>query len=204
MLTENERLIVKDFYATQIEQMAGRDYLRDFLLNYSIGYIKIGNERGYVEWEEYSTPSGASAIRIKNVELKRIDSDTAPESVVNSFQRYIWCSRFSLRDVRVVKFSVDKIDTFAIYNEGYVDDGYDGELTSWEIYDLEGDLIGSLIFWNSAWLFQDEEIDPSDFSPPVPPYSPDIQQSSTEPVWSAENGQWIFPMWFEEEAVKVK
>ncbi len=53
-------------------------------------------------------------------------------------------------------------------------------------------------------MFQDEEIDSSDFSPPVPPYSPDIQQSSTEPVWSAENSQWMFPMWFEEEAVKGK
>ncbi|MGL6344388.1 MAG: hypothetical protein ACRC80_35225 [Waterburya sp.] len=195
MLTEDEKLAVQNFYTSQVDQMAGGEYLRDFLLDDSIGYIQLGDERGYVKWEEYSTPQGKSAIRIKNVMVKQIENNDVPESVLKAFQRYIWCSRYSLSDVRVVKFLVGEVVTFAIYNEAYVDDGWDGELNSWEIYDSEGDLVGSLIFFNSAWQFQNEEIEPSDFSPPVPPYIPNADQQSVKPFWSAENGQWLLPMW---------
>jgi hypothetical protein len=140
------------------------------------------------------------------IKIKTLDSSKVPGSVIESFNRHIWYSRHCLTEIHVVKFHVANLETFAVYIEGYVDDGWDNGIAGWEIYEASGNFIFSLIRSNGKWFHQDEFITSEDFGTAkiCPPYTPELVAQSSSPIWIEEGyyGCWSFPLWSEDE-VKI-
>jgi hypothetical protein len=106
---------------------------------------------------------------LDSIKLKKISIESAPQSVVNSFERHVWYSKNSLSDIWVIRVLVDEKDTFGIYISGYVDDGWDNGCILFEVYDDQGELVGST---TDGFNWEDRQFDHTDyFHQPTPPYS---------------------------------
>ena len=173
MLTEQEQISIRNFYGHQMEQMTDGS-IRSFLANRSIGYVALGDDRGLLDVEQQKLPANITssdsefifAYKVNGlpnaIRIKRLNSNIVPESIIESFNRHIWYSRYCLTDIRAVKFDVVGCETFALYIEGYVDDSWDNGILAWEIYESNGDFIGSLISWNGEWRYQERMITSED------------------------------------------
>jgi hypothetical protein len=141
------------------------------------------------------------------VKLKEIDAESVPNSVYDAFQRHIWYSRYVLTNIRVLKFNVSGTDTFGIYAVSYGDDGWSSYLSSWEIYLLDGELLGSLINYDSDQIdFLDRVVNYNDFDLIVPPpYDSTKVQDPSSPIFVAENCyKWILPLWSESDVILIE
>jgi hypothetical protein len=204
MLTDSQKNDIKSFYSKEFD--------RDFLISHSIGYVKLGDEQGYLDVQQYDPPETIPNLRVllklqglpEVVRLKEINVDSIPQSVIDAFDRHIWYSRYVLTDIRIVKFNVSGIDTFGVYSESYSDDGWSSSLISWEIYLLNGELLGSLISEKPDWL--DRTINYNDFDLIVPPpYNPGEIRDPLSPIFVKENCyEWILPLWSKSNVVLVK
>ncbi|WP_157259818.1 hypothetical protein [Chamaesiphon minutus] len=109
-------------------------------------------------------------------------SDSAPQSVVDSFDRHIWYARYNISTVSVFKLNVNGLDTFAVCIEGYVDDAWDNSCLLLEIYDVLGELIMSMGGTSLPW--EDRLLDHKDSGYPLtPPYN----QPNGRHGWSEED-----------------
>jgi hypothetical protein len=209
MLTDKERASITDFYGRQIETMAA-ERIRRFLTDKSIGFVELGNERGFldVEIQERSTNISVQIDLYQvnglpdAIKIKRLDSSIVPGSVIESFNRHIWYSRYCLTDIHAVSFSIADRDTFGLYIEGYVDDSWDNSISAWELYEANGNLICSLIKWNEEWRCKEGLITNEDFGGPIlpPPYTPNLVAESSSPIWiESYGGFWVLPVWSENE-----
>jgi hypothetical protein len=204
MLTDSQKNDIKSFYSKEFD--------RDFLISHSIGYVKLGDEQGYLDVQQYDPPETIPNLRVllklqglpEVVKLKKINVDSIPQSVIDAFDRHIWYSRYVLTDIRIVKFDVSGIDTFGVYSESYSDDGWSSSLISWEIYLSDGELLGSLIYDKPDWL--DRTVNYNDFDLIVPPpYNPGEIRDPLFPIFVKENCyEWILPLWSESNVVLVK
>lgn len=84
MFTDEEKLVVRAFYSDLFdqlnEQMPSVLDVHEFLSNRSVGHLKLGDEQGYLrpvdDFEDY-------------IELKRINSETAPQTIIDAFERHV-------------------------------------------------------------------------------------------------------------------
>jgi hypothetical protein len=220
MLTEQQKSDIKSFYLNQIRQNAGSNHFLDYLKNQSIGYVQLGDELGYLDVQQYDPPEEIPSLTVllklqglpEVVKLKKIDSESIPNSVCDAFQRHIWYSRYVLTDIRVVKFNVSNMDTFGIYSASYGDDGWSSSLVSWEIYLLDGEFLGSLIngslidYDSNQSDLLDRVVNYNDFDLIVPPpYDPTEVQVSSSPIFVAESCyKWMLPLWSESDVALIK
>ncbi|AFY94917.1 hypothetical protein [Chamaesiphon minutus] len=221
MLTKQDLSSIKKFYGRQMEESSG-GRIRRFLSSISIGYVTLADEYSNLEFEtQFPSTNISDDIdryhregfpKVKwlpdAIKIKRLDSSKVPVSVIESFNRHIWYSRYCLTEIHVVKFHVANLETFAVYIEGYVDDGWDNGITGWEIYEASGNFIFSLIRSNGKWFREDNFITSEDFGTAkyCPSYTPELAAQSPSPIWIEEgyNGFWSFPLWSEDEVKLVR
>jgi hypothetical protein len=134
MFTDEEKLVVRAFYSDLFdqlnEQMPSVLDVHEFLSDRSIGYLKLGDEQGYLrpvdDFEDY-------------IELKRINPETAPQKIIDAFERHVWYSQHNLSDINAFRYGIEEQETIA----GYVDDGWDNGCHLLEVYDGSGELVGN-------------------------------------------------------------
>lgn len=173
MVTNKEKLAARTFYSALFQQvidMFSIVHKHKFLNSRSMGYLKLGDERGYLHpgdsFEEY-------------IELKRINPSSAPQTVIDSFERHVWYSQHNLSDIIAFKDEVEGQETFAIYISGYVDDGWDNGCKLLEIYNAEGELLGATI---DGINWDEQPFDHQDYYHRTPVYG-----EQSEPIWLQEN-----------------
>lgn len=101
-------------------------------------------------------------------------TQSVPETVLSAFERHIWYTQHSASNISVLKIIIGHWPTFALCIHGYVDDGWDNYGDFIEVYDAQGELVGSLILqtiedgtWES-WVWLNRPIQGSDFNTPSP------------------------------------
>lgn len=213
MLNEQEKELIKNFYGLEIERMAS-ERIRKFLADKSIGYVELGNERGFLDVETLDElPENVSvsmdAYKVNNlpssIKIKHLEASVAPQPIIDSFNRHIWYSRYCLTDVRVASFDVAGRKTFGLYVEGYVGDDWDNSLSAWEIFEENGDFICSLMN-EDGWSSQEGLITHENFGGPVlpPSYTPELLEQSLSPIWIPKyGGFWVLPLWNESDVTII-
>jgi hypothetical protein len=194
MLTEQEQESVREFYRMRLENMADTPIL-EFLATNIIGYVKLGDElnNGYLDIEPQAHPPDGITENVyfckinalpNAIKIKKPNSNIVPRSIINSFSRHIWYSRYCLTDIYVVDFYGSGFKTFALYIQGYYDDGWDNLIYALEVYDADGDFIFAIIRGDEC-LFKEEPITDKDFGGPIlpPPFTPELAENSSLPIW---------------------
>ena len=100
-----------------------------------IGYLQLGSLELNSEPEEYQPT-------LDYVRVKRLPA-TIPINVLDSFNHHYLTSQTRLVDIYVMRTAVDGEDTYSILINGYVDDGWDQLTEFLEVYDSQGNIIGS-------------------------------------------------------------
>ena len=132
---------IKQFYEEtfilQLRQLQKDGTLFHWLLESPncLGYLELGSLELNSESEEYQPT-------LDFVRVKRLPS-TIPIDVLDSFNHHYLTSQTRLVDIYVVRTAVDGEDTYSILLNGYVDDGWDQETKFLEVYDSQGEIIGS-------------------------------------------------------------
>ncbi len=104
--------------------------------------------------------------------------EEVPINVLRAFERHIWYAQHSISSISVFKIPVEEVTTFAICIGGYVDDGWDNGGEFIEVYDQQGQLVGSARvpsydgqeYWMN-WKWQARPLRGDDFYTPAPPWS---------------------------------
>jgi hypothetical protein len=213
MLTEQERESVREFYRIRLENMTDVPIL-ELLVTNIISYLQLGNEDdGCLDIEQQEKPDGITeSIYFSKInglpnaiKIKRPNLDIVPRTIIDSFDRHIWYSRYCLTDIYVVDFYGSGFKTFALYIQGYYDDGWDNLIYALEVYDADGDFMFSIIRSDEC-LFKEEPITDKDFGGPIlpPPFTPELAKNSSSPIWIDKyGGFWVLPVWSEEEVCIV-
>lgn len=170
MFTDEDKLVVRAFYSDLFDQLNEQMFsvldVHDFLSDRSVGHLKLGDEQGYLlpahDFEDY-------------IELKRINPETVPQTIIDAFERHIWYSQHNLSDINVFKYDVGEQETFAIYIAGYVDDGWDNGCHLLEVYDGSGELVGAT---TSGRDWKENPLDHQDYFHIPPAYGAQVQ-----PIW---------------------
>lgn len=132
---------IKQFYEDtlipQLRQLVEAGTLYSWLIEspHCVGYLELGSV-------EVNSASEDHPLSLDSVRLKRLDSST-PINILNSFNHHYLTSQTRLADIFVMKTGIDGEDTYSILINGYVDDGWDQETKFLEVYDHQGELIGS-------------------------------------------------------------
>ncbi len=100
-----------------------------------IGYLELGSLQLNSESEEYQPT-------LDFVRVKRLPANI-PVNVRDSFNHHYLTSKTRLVNIYVVKMDVDGEVTYSILLIGYVDDGWDQETKFLEVYDSQGEIVGS-------------------------------------------------------------
>jgi hypothetical protein len=56
MVTAQQKNDIKSFYEQLIEKIAVRELEKDYLISHSIGYVRLGDELGYLDVQQYDPP----------------------------------------------------------------------------------------------------------------------------------------------------
>ena len=104
--------------------------------------------------------------------------EEVPTNVLRAFERHIWYAQHSVNSISVFKIPVEEVTTFAICLQGYVDDGWDNSGEFIEVYNQQGQLVGSARvpscdgqeYWRN-WEWNDRPLRGDDFYTPAPPWS---------------------------------
>jgi hypothetical protein len=173
---------IKQFYEEtfipQLRQLEKDGALFPWLLELPncIGYLELGSLELNSESEEYHPT-------LDFVRVKRLPS-TIPINVLDSFNHHYLTSQTRLVDIYVVRTAIDGEDTYSILLNGYVDDGWDQETKFLEVYDSQGNIIGSCrgvldLDYSIKWEDRAFTIDDYDFG-----YE-EIQ------IWSDEDAEYV-------------
>lgn len=130
----SQKDLIRQYYENKIETICDREiiYFQHFISKFPfdgriLGYLKIrANDLGF------------SGVKFQKI------SETVPETVVKSFERHLWYSQHNLSDVYLAKISANGIDSFALLIKGYFDDGWDNSCELIEIFDAQGNHLGSI------------------------------------------------------------
>jgi hypothetical protein len=141
-----------------------------------IGYLQLGSLELNSESEEYQPT-------LDYVRVKRLPA-TIPINVLDSFNHHYLTSQTRLVDIYVMRTAVDGEDTYSILINGYVDDGWDQVTEFLEVYDSQGNIIGSCrgvldLDCSIEWIDRAFTIDDYDFG-----YE-EIQ------IWSDEDAEYV-------------
>jgi hypothetical protein len=183
MVNQPEKVGIFRFYESWLNRVCdeGResDYL-SFSSQSCLGYLAVGGiERKVLKINENGRFSAINGV--SQIQLKKLLPGSAPQSVLDSFERHIWYARYNLSTVSVFKLNVNRIDTFAVCIEGYVDDGWDNSCLLLEIYDVLGSLIMSM---GTSLPWEERLLDHNDSGYPLtPPYN----QPNERHGWSDED-----------------
>jgi hypothetical protein len=171
MANENREAAVKEFYKALLEQLSQQSIsgLHQYLGANRVGYVELGSIQN----------DGTFDL----LKLKRIKPSDVPSSVIDSFNRHLWYSRHSLSDICVVRFSIKDQNTFAIYIFGYVDDGWDNGCILLEVYDMNGDLLGTMVN-EKDWI--SGKVEHYHYFHKTPEYG-----SQAHPIWNEDTAQEI-------------
>lgn len=175
MVTNKEKIAARTFYSDLFQQFTEMFSLLEtleFLESKTIGYLKLGDEQGYLHqgdnFDDY-------------IELKRINPGAAPQTVIDSFERHVWYSQRNLSEIIVFKDEVEGQETFAIYICGYVDDGWDNGCFLLEVYNVEGEFLGAI---TDGINWEEQPLDHQNYYHITPVYG-----EPGDPLWFLENIQ---------------
>lgn len=156
MSDKDSRAAIRYFYegiGGFYDQHFGKD-IDKAVSEFLIGYLRLGDIQ--------------SDGTLDFIELSRISSNSVPKSVIDSFERHVWYSKNSLSDIWVIKVPFEDKNTFGILVIGYVDDGWDNGCCLFEVYNDQGELVGST---TNGFHWEDRQYDHTDyFHQPTPPY----------------------------------
>jgi hypothetical protein len=128
------------------------------------------------------------------VEIKRIQQDI-PKRISDTFDRHFWYSQHSLSDLYFLKITIAEKPAFVLLIRGLLDDGWDNSGSWIEIFDEQGEFLGSGMFGDEAIFWQDRPLNGEDFNTPAPPWiSDEVELKVIRPKWADE----VNPFWSEE------
>ena len=183
MVTQQEKVGIFRFYESWLnrgcnEERESKDM--SFSSQSCLGYLAVGGiEKKVLEINEDGKFSAINGV--PQIYLKKLLPDSAPQSVLDSFDRHIWYARYNISTVSVFKLNVNGLDTFAVCIEGYVDDGWDNSCLLLEIYDVLGNLIMSM---GTSLPWEDRLLDHNDSGYPL---TPPHNQPNGRHGWSEED-----------------
>ncbi|MEG4286457.1 hypothetical protein QUB68_25335 [Microcoleus sp. A006_D1] len=176
----NRKFLVRKFYEEEIGRFYHQyDSLSDFFPDCRIGCLQLFGEFG---------------DGLESVEIERPPQDI-PKTVADTYDRHFWYSQHSLSEIYLVKIPVESQISFAILIQGYVDDGWDNSGSFIEVFDQQGQFLGSgrcdreckyLETFAIEWL--ERQLNGRDLSTSSPPWIGDEPegQAASEPMWSEE------------------
>lgn len=191
---------IRQFYSEAVVEHITNisDSFKEFIPDCKIGWVDI-------KWN-YSNHE------LLKPEVQRLPK-CLPQSLITTFERHLWYSRHNLTDIFVLKVAVNDIETFLFLFEGHCNDAWDNGCQLIELFDSDGDSIGSGFLksggrWENGVLKQwidwvDRSLKGNDYWKPAPPYPDDgdiqsepyhVCQSIQQPIWS-EDGN--YPVSFE-------
>lgn len=167
----NKKLKIRLFYENEYAKFP-EEQITDFKYKCHIGGDAYTPDDITDEEERYRklSPSSLSIAISKR--------EKVPQSVLDACDRICWYLKHSFGDMTVIKVPFEEIITFAICVHGYADDGWDNYCSLIEIYDDEGELIGSSSIPDldepEDWRWMNRTIKSYDFN------------SCTVPKWSED------------------
>ncbi|MEH2086332.1 hypothetical protein [Nostoc sp.] len=156
------KLVIRQFYKEKIRTDFEYNICETFQEKFEIGCVIFTPEDTFKD----------EAINIQEFAIKALKEEV-PAGILNAFKRHIWYAKRAASEIRVFKISINKVISFAICIHGYVDDGWDNSGDFIEIYDEQGELMGSKILgeedWEK-WRWIDRPILSNDFHSFAPPW----------------------------------
>jgi hypothetical protein len=197
-INEDKKNKIRKFYSDEILQHVCHvsDSFNEFMKDSQIGCLRIR-----WDWEEGG---------LLEPHIRRLTSDM-PDNLARTFERHLWYSRHNLTDISVLKKSVDDDETFLMLLQGHCNDGWDNGCRLIELFDYQGESLGSGFFrvggWDGGVLQQwidwvDRQLNGNDYFMSAPPYPDDSELNEEqanvlrryELIWS-EDGS--YPVSFE-------
>jgi hypothetical protein len=167
MVMNEQHLKIRNFYIEAVKQHCSEGgYDSQGILDFQPKRYEIGGS-----WLSYDEKDPERPL-INEPLGSRIDcSQPIPASVLSAFERHRWYAQQSLSSIAVYRIPVDRVITFAICIQGFVDDGWDNAGDWIEIYDREGVLVASALIpsdykWG-RWKWLNRPIQGDDFNTPA-------------------------------------
>jgi hypothetical protein len=132
------KLKIRKFYEQEIAKWC-EEAITDFKPKSQIGH-EFYTPDNTLEEEEEERYQKLSPSSLSSAISKR---EQVPQNVLNACDRISWYLKHGFGEISVVKVTFQEIITFAICVQGYVDDGWDNGVSLIEVYNFQGELVGS-------------------------------------------------------------
>ena len=158
------KLVIRQFYEDKIRNNYEDNICDIFQVKFEIG------SAGFNPQDTFKKEN----INIQEFAKKALQQEV-PTAVLSAFKRHIWYAKHGASEIRIFKIPVNKDISYAICINGYVDDGWDNHGNFIEVYNEQGQLMGSKVLcideedWEN-WIWMDRPLQSKDFNSYTPPW----------------------------------